>query len=186
MLRVGLVMMALSCSARAAPCVDAAKAYAQRDSAVAANEARFNKVLADRKLKLVTLRSVAMPANDDGLPPPGYEIGQVATAKDGNAEVTVVTDFSATCGDRPVELAQKGDKVFRVARVPKTGKSTVLEMCGCPSPQFTCGGAREVSRPIGYVLPANTTYGGVVTIEYVEDSVSPQRASKCPYVAPPP
>ena len=39
---------------------------------------------------------------------------------------------------------------------------------------------RVVSWAVGNVLPAGTTWGGVVPVEYVEDTASYSHAAACP------
>ena len=172
----------------AAPCTPIDKATATEDATKKANEGRFTKALAARKLKPIVLTKVGLPYDDEnaGQSPVGFAVDRVVDAEDRGSKVSVVTSLSSSCGDGPRDFVQTGSKIYRVVRTPKPGKASIIKVCGCPSPRFTCGGARVVSRPIGFVLPAGTTFAGTTEIAYVTDEVSVEKATTCPIISPPP
>ena len=183
-----LVSIVLACTrgATAEPtCSSEAKANAAQDSATKANEARFAKALAVRKLTPIALQRLMLGSYDIE-PPATFKPDQVTTTKSAGATVHAITLLEGSCGGPGPEFAQQGKKVFRIERRPTAGKATTIIVCGCPSPRFACGGARVTVAPVGYVLPAGTSFGGVLTIAFAADSVAIEPDHPCPLVAPPP
>jgi hypothetical protein len=180
-----LVLGPIHPAAAGPKCTDEAKANTARDRATKAAEARLARALVTRKLRPVGLERISLGPRDI-YAPVNFKPDQVTTAKHGAATVDAITGLVGSCAGGAPEFAQRGTKVFRIERKPTAGKTTTVTICGCPHPHFTCGGARMTVEPVGYVLPAGTTFGGVLDVEYVADSVSIVAEHPCAPVAPPP
>jgi hypothetical protein len=167
--------------AHGAPCVDVAKGYEQQDAAKAAGEARFKKAIADRKLTSVALTKISLPGRQVGDTIAGdFKVDRAERADRQGAQVTVVTAIEGSCGyATPADFVQQGTKIYRADRKPKRGKTTKVETCGCAYPRGGCG-QRMVARATGFVLPPGTTWGGVMPIEFTDDTIELTHAAACP------
>jgi hypothetical protein len=183
---VVVAMLVVRGAAAGPACVAQADADATQATTTKANEARFAKARDAKKLTSVTLDHVDLGAAGIDAPA-GFDTDHVRAAKFQGADVNTVTWLVSRCGQwAEAEFAQQGAKVVRIERDPIAGKAIALTVCGCPIPQFKCGGARPAVQPIGYVLPAGTTYGGVVRITYTFDQMTIGTAASCPPIQPPP
>jgi hypothetical protein len=166
-------------------CVAQEKADAARTDVAKTNEARFAQALVTNKLEPITLERIGLgPSSID--PMPGFKNDQVTTAEVRGATVSAIGVYEDSCGGVPVELARRGTQIVRINRKRTAGTSTGITVCGCVNPHFTCGGMRVTFAPVGYVLPANTTFGGVVEVAYATDEVTLAPDHPCPYAPPPP
>ena len=162
-------------------CIDVAQGYQRQDAAAATNDARFKKAIADKKLKPVALAHMALLARQVGDTIAGdFKVDRAETAERNGAKVQVVTAIEGSCGySTPTDFVQQGSKIYRAERKPKHGTTTKVETCGCAYPRGGCG-QRMVAHAVGYVLPDGTSWGGILPIEYVEDTVDLTHASPCP------
>ena len=182
---LSLVLGPVHAAAAGPRCTDEAKAVAAQARATKAAETRLARALVTRKLTSVTLERISLGPRAI-YAPVSFKPDQVTTAKHGSTTVDAITGLVGSCAGGRVEFVQRGTKVFRIERKPAAGKTTTITICGCPHPHYTCGGARVTVEPVGYVLPAGTTFGGVLGIDYVADSVSMVPDQPCRPVAPPP
>ena len=179
--RVAAMVVLWHATVFAAPCIEVAKGYEMQDAAKHAADVRFQKALADKKLKPVALAKIELTGREvDGAVAEDFKVDRIEKAEISGVKVRVVTAIEGSCGyASPVDFVQRGAKIFRAERKPKRGKSTKVETCGCAYPRGGCG-QRMIARAIGYVLPSGTAWGGVLPIEYVEDEVELTHAVACP------
>jgi hypothetical protein len=180
---VGIALAALTGTAAAGRCLSFQDAVATQKRVNADNEASLARKLAKRKLKPVKLVRHTPIVGDSGAP--GAGVDTVTTL--GGVQV-VNAGPESTCGAQvDAAFVQRDNEIFRLVRGP-IWTPAPIKACECYFEGYACGGAYHPPMSGRYDLPAGTTYGGPVTVEFDarDSTILGGVAPRKPCVRPPP
>jgi len=150
-------------------CLDDKAVAAKLGALTDTNAKRYADALKEQKLVPANLVRRTWPLGADELTP----FDKVETkAIDGRKVRLLLAGTVRLCNPIEPRFVRRGSKVYRVQLKlkPHPGYATTLDVCGCEPTGPKCDSTNTVDVGLGFELPRNLRFGGVLEVETVQEN----------------